>query len=124
MARSADAYAAGGGSWSPNDQSGDGLVALPPQRIGAAPDRGLATSCDGRRQPEHRRISFVAVIVVGAITLRWAQHDYRVRRKEAVLDVVLEMRTLDSEQWVAAGRRLPSTWLPTWAGSFVMQRPT
>ena len=49
-------------------------------------------------------LSFVAVIVVGTITLRWAKHDYWVRRKEAVLDVVLEMRTLYSEQWVAAGK--------------------
>ena len=49
--------------------------------------------------------SFIAVIVVGWMTLRWAQHDYQVRRKEAVLDVVLEMRTLYSEQWVANGGR-------------------
>lgn len=50
-------------------------------------------------------LSFVAVIVVGTITLRWAKHDYRVRRKEAVLDVLLEIRTLYSEQWVAADKK-------------------
>ena len=52
--------------------------------------------------------SVVVVVIIGWTTIRFSMKDYRVRRKEAVLNTVLEIRACYSEEWVANGRKHPT----------------
>ncbi len=53
-------------------------------------------------------LSLVAVVIIGWTTIWFSMKDYRVRRRQALLDTVLEIRACYSEEWVANGNKHPT----------------